>query len=1141
MNIWKKAGIIVGSIIIAVYVLFLLAPLALSPILNKHASDIEKIAQDSTGLKFSLQKMKVVTTPKLTAGIKIGHADILTPENDKVVSADNFQLKLSLLPILARKITIDKISADNVDADLKIEKDGKFQIEKYFPQPETVAEPVPMQPLPFGIKLSNRLPDIKVDDYKLAFVDAPTGDSYELSGEEIKIADFILNKKIKVEVDGKFTLKGRTQFNYDIEIFNKIMPDVNLNDLVFNPEPAPAVQVAPVNIIDILKAIHANKLTANAKADLKISGTAEEAKMDGFVNVDNISVVNLPPSNMKMNFKGDKIDLNAKLYTAKYDLTELIGKIKTGKSPNVDLTCKSNAGLGGIVELVKSLARSFGVNDLNTLTATGVLDINFNVKSDMKKLQSSGRANLNSGKLVYGLYGVTIENINANVALDNNNVNIKKAGFSILGNPLNLYGTIDSDAVADLHVIADKLQIKGLLAALGQAALLKDNAFNSGTLSLDVSVKGRLDKPEPKVDLSVDNVNVKNIPAATTITLANADIDVIVDGEKINGLVNVKQLNLINPSAHASIPSGTVTIKDKDIQIKAPFSTDLLSYADMNIASNIKLGADDLKLSGTGLYSGSNPLVTIAGSVSALSKVPVLGLNISIPNQIETGIAGFKGSKVVVKADIGVNGSVNNPAINGEISVPTVSLPSIKTYLKNINVVLSGNAISVNCPDIAIDNSKMSGKGVVSTNFNNGITVNTMTFNADYIDADTAGAAMMGMPAGPAPTDLGITVLSGKGNISKLKSGGIIAQNLSGDFTLKNSTAYITNINGDAFSGKVKGNVSYGVLNEKIGVDMTGSGMDAVKAIEGAAGIKNALSGDLNWNAKINARGIEYNAMMKSLTGKVSFNIDNGMLLNVGRLETMLGASNITNNVIMRTALSGITAIPAIKSTADFKYIKGDMTFNNGWANLNPINMSGPSMAYNIKGQYNLLNGSANLIVLGRLSSAVVGLLGPIGDLSVDKLTSYIPKFGPLTAAVIKTMTTDPASENVAAIPALSSGSKYKDFKVVFNGGIQSQSSVKSFKWLSKLDPADIEKLDPKQQIKDSMDALNQLKKTTVGDFKQSAENLKQQGQNVKQQAKDVGQQFKDAGQQFKNTGQQFKDAGQQFKDMKNIFKQPVQ
>lgn len=82
-------------------------------------------------------------------------------------------------------------------------------------------------------------------------------------------------------------------------------------------------------------------------------------------------------------------------------------------------------------------------------------------------------------------------------------------------------------------IIADKLQLKGLLLAVGQMALLKENKINSGTLSMSASIKGKLDKIVPKVNLSIDNVNLKNIPSNTTVKVVNTNIDLTTDGKKL--------------------------------------------------------------------------------------------------------------------------------------------------------------------------------------------------------------------------------------------------------------------------------------------------------------------------------------------------------------------------------------------------------------------------------------------------------------------------------------------------------------------------------------------------------------------------------------------------------------------------------
>ena len=172
----------------------------------------------------------------------------------------------------------------------------------------------------------------------------------------------------------------------------------------------------------------------------------------------------------------------------------------------------------------------------------------------------------------------------------------------------------------------------------------------------------------------------------------------------------------------------------------------------------------------------------------------------------------------------------------------------------------------------------------------------------------------------------------------------------------------------------------------------------------------------------------------------------------LGKLEHLLYAQNILSNNLFKTTINVIAKAVSVKNTGVFKYIKGKMTFSNGWANISSLKTSGPSMSMYVTGNYNLINNSPNLIILGRLSDDVVRLLGPIGDFSMDKMLSFIPKLGNITSYLINQITTNPEYENTSFIPDLTPKTELptKEFKVILNGGIESQSSVKSFKWLSK-------------------------------------------------------------------------------------------
>ena len=209
---------------------------------------------------------------------------------------------------------------------------------------------------------------------------------------------------------------------------------------------------------------------------------------------------------------------------------------------------------------------------------------------------------------------------------------------------------------------------------------------------------------------------------------------------------------------------------------------------------------------------------------------------------------------------------------------------------------------------------------------------------------------------------------------------------------------------------------------------------------------------------------------------------------------------------------------------------------SNSSANISFINVSGPLMSYYVKGIYNILQNSANLIILGRFESKVVSYLGPIGQLSAEKLLSYIPKFGTSTAKFLKILTQDPENEKTELIPALSSGSNsYKDFKVIYNGSIEKLSSVKSFKWLSTCDTTQI---NIKQELQNSVQAAKNNVKEQVQTVKTNVENIKTNVNTIVETEKQKVETEKKSIQQTKQDIQNIKqNIGQSASNLGNLLK----
>ncbi len=1238
-NILKSLGFGILYLIAGLYILFLVLPFVLNPFLSKYGSEISKMAEESCGLKIKIEKLGIVTTPKLTVGIRIGNLSAAIPTGEEFLSVDNLKAKLSLIPILFGRIEADVFSADNIDAVLKVKPDGNLEIIDYLPAENEDDTKEQFTSLPLGLKLSNRLPNVYLNEYTLTMVDMRDKREYTLQGAKLKVTDFVINKGIKVSTVGIAKFDGDEQFSYDIKIKNHIMPQIDLNELIFaqnvnaKNSSGSVTQSISFNIMDIFKGIKQNGLTANTLIDIDVSGKTDDIKINGLINIEKLSMLlngkKLPDGHLKFKLKENKVLTDVLLFTAENEETSVNGEFQHGKKTFIDLTVKSCAGINNIFGIIKTIANAFNIKDLDTLSASGNIDADFTVKSDLKKLTSDGYLKIPSASVRYDLYNVIIDKVNADISFKNNIVDIRNAGFNILSQPLKLFGTITHDAVADLHLTADKLPVKGLIAAAGQVGILKDNDIKSGVVSMDVVVKGALNKFSPVANVSVDKVNIVNKPSNSSVRLDSAKLKFTAKDKTYDGVVDLVNLNLNNPMIKFSLPKIKVSMDDKNIDIsdtylildnsRVDISGKVSDYSNKNININLvakgKLFANDLRsmlpadvrsmvlakgsmpvlltvsgndkkqianirmlatpngyfhiadlqsvtgksllltstvningesltFSDTGAYSVSasslsdkpasnisgTKILSVTGGVSNFTDLNLNSINISTLGQQTVSVPSFSNSKAALTANITLNGKAANPDIKGNINCSEVILPTIKTTFKNLTAAL-GKEIDVNLPYIEIDNSTMKAKATVSSNLAKGIIIKSLDFSSTMFDSDTLIAALAKLPqqsTSSNSSDSGIIIQSGKGAITKFKSGKIIATSLTSDLNMKNNIFTLKNLKGTAFNGSIAGDISCNVVNGHTTVKMIGEKMKAVDAISAAAGIPNALSGILGFNANLslNAYASTYNDMLKSVKGTITFDIKDGHYMNIGTLDQFILAGNVVSNTILKAALLPVKNMPVVKNSSEFSVIKGSVDMLDGIATLKPVTSSGKTVAYYVTGKYNIITGYTNVIILGRMGAEIVAVLGPLGQLSASKLTAFIPKFGTQTLNILNALTSDPANEQVSRIPTLTdTKTTYKDFKVLFIGNIMSPASIKTFKWLSECDTSAIDAGTLKEQVKAGVGAVKQIGKNNVQDVKKTVEAVKS---SVKSTASDI-----------KNQVQKTKESIEELKNLKNMFKRP--
>jgi hypothetical protein len=159
----------------------------------------------------------------------------------------------------------------------------------------------------------------------------------------------------------------------------------------------------------------------------------------------------------------------------------------------------------------------------------------------------------------------------------------------------------------------------------------------------------------------------------------------------------------------------------------------------------------------------------------------------------------------------------------------------------------------------------------------------------------------------------------------------------------------------------------------------------------------------------------------------------------LGKLEHLLYAQNVIADNMLRTSLSVVTKAITLKDTGLFKYLRGDVTLNDGVAYINMLQSQGPLMSLFIKGQLNPVNDYAQLTVLGRLSDEIITGLGAFADFSFKKLLVM------LTGEDNKYSILPEDFDKIPQLPIKNT----KEFRSIINGIIDKPSSVIMFNWIA--------------------------------------------------------------------------------------------
>ncbi len=647
-------------------------------------------------------------------------------------------------------------------------------------------------------------------------------------------------------------------------------------------------------------------------------------------------------------------------------------------------------------------------------------------------------------------------------------------------------GIILSNRQSILNLVAKENSFDGDLNITSAAVQLSEPLFNLNVPSAQVKIT-----PE-NIDIVPFSLMIENSPLKITggvkDYMKSPKINILADGS-----LNSSDLLKLIPQESKSFVSSKgklpvkieVTGDDKSIIVNAQVKSDDANHFSpvvikklvnksglLNLSLNMK--GNQLVIEDAGLYimsrdftsdmkknlNNAQKLAEVYGEISDLSSGKIKKLEVLISEPLVLGLPTMPKTTLKARGRINAYGNMVSPKLNGFFEVKDADIAEFLTKVDLINVNLDDEIINADIQNLNINGSSINIKADAPSKFNKIFVINTVELTSPMIDADkvvaafctnSAAAASPGATSGNGNLLFPVKILKGHGVIDKLKSGNIEAQSLSGNFVMSNDNVQISDIKATAFDGTFQGKVSYNLATTKVVADVSGSSMDANKAVTAVAALKDQVMGSLDFNADINLSGVEYSQQMKTLKGNAEFTVKDGQLGSLGKLETFLQADNLLSQSFVKSEIGTLISSIAPYNTGKFSYLKGKMTFGNGIANISSITSSGPHMSLSLSGPYNLVNNNAQLQILGSLSMDVCNALGPITNLSIDKIAAYIPKFGSAISTMMGNYNLKANEKLLASIPELTpKQDTTKSFKVVLNGNMMNPAAaVKSFQWLN--------------------------------------------------------------------------------------------
>lgn len=575
---WKIFGYTVLGVITLAYLSFLFVLPNVVDV-NQFKPEIQKLAKEQAGLSVNFENAKIITTPLLGAGIKAENISVKLPDESVLFSADSFKTRIALPSIFLMTVKVSALEVNNPFVNLEIANNEQFKViqlvedilnkgkeQKLEAEEQTETAESWFNPAWIRIKV----PNVTLNNYNVLVNDLQSKHYLKLTGEKLT-AGYFNGKRAKVKTYAEL---------FSDEAKN-ITANVNIN--TFLPPPAPSLDEEddPAERIDIpfvnpVTMYRNYDLKANLDTSLNIREHSDGVISYGHLNVENITMkvshLTLPESYFRIKTFGTNVDLDTNIYPAKDQNITLLGSLKYGRHPKMDMSIKTaEIKFNDLLILTRAFLDSLNIrHELAGVNASGVLKSDCYVKTNFKKLKSNGSVIVKDGGINVKGIGKVLADSNINLILDNNILDIKDSSLYVNNSKFAIDGRIDEKSVADISIKTDKVPLPVLFNAFAPKEVRNAYNFKSADAALELNVNGKLKKAVVTAKAGLDNLNISDRAGNFALLNKKLSSEFFCNSKTLTGKINNEGLTASLPKTKSTVsaPVFEMEIADNNIVIK---------------------------------------------------------------------------------------------------------------------------------------------------------------------------------------------------------------------------------------------------------------------------------------------------------------------------------------------------------------------------------------------------------------------------------------------------------------------------------------------------------------------------------------------------------------------------------------------